>query len=212
MAIKLALVTLAAWSVLCHAGSRKGSSGAPPPSEDTPLFVPLSKCASLGFAPGRVACRSCRDISTALGATSAAARNCAACCSSVLDVQHESGAPRKFDRVAVTLCRGSLKAHGGVNEWVEKQEKKWASKGVAVVEGPACAGDTGGGFMGSFAGMGMGGFPGGADVPPVISLCADEDEDADCVRIPIASFKMEHIDAALERHVQPSGKGEDGEL
>jgi hypothetical protein len=133
----------------------------------------LSSCASSGFSPERLACRTCHLISNALGAEHESSIACESCCSRALDIRPLDGTFRKYDTAALHVCRAS--ATGGVNEWLEKAEKTWSKRGVSVVDD--CSSMEGASFH--------------------LSLDTDADE-AEPLRVPVHSWRHEDMSSFLK--------------
>lgn len=165
-------------------------------------FIPLSKCAELGFQAGRLPCSTCSDLSEALGAADALAAECASCCSTTLDFN----SARRYDGGALHVCVEHASTWGGINEWLEKSAKKWEERGVAVVddcegepflsltdEGEAEAGTAPAKAKGRAALASL--FGGGAAARKARSPAASSGS----ASMPVGTWKVEQVDAFLRQ-------------
>lgn len=133
----LALTCVA--SVSATATRRGVESGAFERSFELPQAVQppptwLSSCASSGFAPGLLACRTCKLISDALGSDHISTAACESCCSKALDVVDGplGSKLRVFDSAELRVCREA--AEGGVSEWLTKASPAWLKRGDVTIE------------------------------------------------------------------------------
>jgi hypothetical protein len=180
----------------------------------TSLPIWYSQCEGLGYSPGKVACGACKVIAKALGTAHESVAACQSCCSASLDIVSGTGTRKRFDTVALRVCR--LQPGGsGVQEWLEKREQAWSEKGVVVED---------------FCAFGE---------PPLVVLRNDRDELEEAaaaekpqvkavpgkkkpaaaakktaaapaegalvvgVSVPVTSWKVEHIDAFIEASLKP---------
>ena len=178
-----------------------------------------SQCESHGFRAGGVPCGTCKLLSRALGAGHASSEACASCCSPGLDLGGAGGSQhrRQFDSVSLRVCRMQV-GSAGAQEWLEKREKAWAERGVVVEDACEALGqgpvlvlrnDSDEGLLAEGAGEeaeGGGRKRAGSSSSSSSSSSAKrrrgrgQEAPAPIVGIPvpIAAWKVEHIDAFIE--------------
>ena len=139
--LPLLLIATATWSC-CSAAAHSRGSRVPPPSHssdaDAPLHDSYSRCASLGFVPGELACSTCAVIHNALSDATETREvllsDCANCCSPALDF----ASPAKYEVAVLEFNSGSLGAFGGVKEFMEKDGVRAYRGALEVVDGGVC--------------------------------------------------------------------------
>ena len=172
-----------------------------------------SECESLGFKAGQLPCGTCGLLSKALGPSSEVVQQCRSCCSPQLDVGTVSSR-KKFDTVTVRVCRAQP-GGGGVNEWLEKKESSWAEKGVVVEDACTMYGEPASIILSNDGDVVVveeevdtkqkkkkGGVPGkggakGSFFSSSSSSSAASSTPTNGVAVPIAAWKLEHIDAFI---------------
>lgn len=163
-----------------------------------------SQCESLGFKAGNLPCGTCTLLSKALTPSHEVVRQCKSCCSPQLDVGTVSSR-KKFDTVTVRVCRVQP-GGGGVDEWLSKKESFWTEKGVVVDDACTMYGEPPAIILSNDGDVVVeeevdtkqkkkkGGLPGklASGKGPSSSSSSTNG-----VAIPIAAWKLEHIDAFI---------------
>ena len=175
---------LAAVALACLAAAAAAAAAAGAP------LLTASQCDARGFEAGALACATCAKLERTLrplgGAVEPVVEDCRACCSATLDAL----APVRFGAAELVVCRFSLSAHGGINEFLEKSAWRDAVT-VTDVMGAAptltLRGAVGGGGAG--AGAALNGL---AAEPPL--------------RVAVGSWKVEQLESflALKTTLQPA--------